>query len=262
MPPLATSPVNPIGQQASSAIILPACVALLCTAVLITILGQYTDLDLLLADLYFDSQRQIFPWDTTWFAKDFMHGHVKNVLRGSGFMVLALTLVDFVRPLRSASPRFSARLRVLSLAFLIEPYLIRYLKQNSNMHCPWGIDRYGGNQPLLRLLDWVPEGWNAGHCFPAGHASAAIWLCALAVFWLPHSPRKASLAFVGGIGAGFFLGWVQQMRGQHFLTHTLWTAWLASALLLGLVAAFSGKLLTRPAASTTFGAAPLPKPQA
>ena len=62
-------PVNPIGQQASSAIILPACVALLCTAVLITILGQYTDLDLLLADLYFDSQRQIFPWDTTWFAR-------------------------------------------------------------------------------------------------------------------------------------------------------------------------------------------------
>lgn len=88
MPPLATSPVNPIGQQASSAIILPACVALLCTAVLITILGQYTDLDLLLADLYFDSQRQIFPWDTTWFAKDFMHGHVKMCYAGQGLWSL------------------------------------------------------------------------------------------------------------------------------------------------------------------------------
>lgn len=42
------------------------------------------------------------------------------------------------------------------------------------MHCPWGVDLYGGSNPYLRLLDAVPDGWQAGHCLPAGHASTAI----------------------------------------------------------------------------------------
>jgi membrane-associated PAP2 superfamily phosphatase len=28
------------------------------------------------------------------------------------------------------------------------------------------------------------------------------------------------------IGIGFVLGIAQQMRGAHFMSHTLWTAWL------------------------------------
>ncbi|WP_374709539.1 hypothetical protein [Massilia scottii] len=27
------------------------------------------------------------------------------------------------------------------------------------------------------------------------------------------------------LGLGFALGWVQQLRGAHFLTHTLWSMW-------------------------------------
>ena len=97
------------------------------------------------------------------------------------------------------------------------------------------IDRYGGSEPLLRVLDWVPPGWHAGHCFPAGHASAGMWLAALAVFWLPHHPRRALAVFLGGSGVGLLLGWVQQMRGAHFLTHTLSTAWITSAVVLALI---------------------------
>ncbi|MFT3847392.1 MAG: phosphatase PAP2 family protein [Propionivibrio sp.] len=116
------------------------------------------------------------------------------------------------------------------------------LKSRSNMHCPWGIDRFGGSHAYLRLLDAVPDGWQAGHCFPAGHASVAMWLSVLAVCWLPRDPRRATFAFLAGIGAGFTLGWTQQMRGQHFLTHTLWTLWLSSALVVALIAVFSRPL--------------------
>ena len=116
------------------------------------------------------------------------------------------------------------------------------LKRGSALHCPWGVDLYGGKSPFLRLLDVVPEAWQAGHCFPAGHASTAMWFSALAVLWLPENPRRATLVFLAGIGAGFILGWVQQMRGQHFLTHTLWTAWLSSALIVALIAVFAGRL--------------------
>jgi membrane-associated PAP2 superfamily phosphatase len=36
------------------------------------------------------------------------------------------------------------------------------------------------------------------------------------------------------------------MRGQHFLTHTLWTTWISAALLLLLIAVFSRQLLAKP----------------
>lgn len=220
-------------------------VLLIISAVVIVVLAQYTDLDTILADYYFDTQRQVFPWDKTWFARNFMHGWVKNVLVWSGFALMGAMIIDAIRPLSMDAVR-RARLRVLGLAAFCEPLVVRTLKSHSNLHCPWGIDRYGGDWPLLRLLDAIPDGWQAGRCFPAGHASAAMWLSALAVLWLPHNPRRASVVFLGGMGVGLFLGWVQQMRGQHFLSHTLATAWISSALIVGLIAVFSRQLTGAP----------------
>jgi membrane-associated PAP2 superfamily phosphatase len=230
-------------QQATSAILIPATLALLAAASTILVIGQYTDIDLQLADLYFDTQHHAFPWNNSWFAREFMHGWVKNVLAWSSILLVLTMLVDIVFPLRGLAPARRAGLRILALMAAFEPQIIRLMKDNSSLHCPWGVDRYGGHEPFLRLLDTVPDGWNAGHCFPAGHASAGMWLVALAALWLPHSPRKALLAFTGGLSIGLTMGWVQQMRGQHFFTHTLWTAWLSTALLLALVAIFSRHLL-------------------
>ena len=77
-----------------------------------------------------------------------------------------------------------------------------------------------------------------------------MWLAALAAFWLPRAPGKASVVFLGGLLIGSGLGWVQQMRGQHFLTHTLWTDWLASALTVALIALFSRQLCGQPKQKT------------
>ena len=238
-----------------------AVLILLCSASVILFIGQYTDLDLYIADFYFDAQRHLFPWDRTWFGRDLMHGYVKNVIVWIGFLIIAAVLIDLVFHFARLSSLSRARLRVLALAAVFEPMLIRTLKQGSNLHCPWDVDRYGGSNPFLRLLDAVPDGWQAGHCFPAGHASTAMWLTALAVLWLPTNPRRASIAFIGGLSAGLFMGWVQQMRGQHFLTHTLWTAWLASALTVLLIALFARQLSSR-AASARVSATPLLAPPA
>jgi len=214
------------------------------SAALLLVIGQYTDIDLWLADIYFDPAKGLFPWDQSWFGRTFMHIWVKNILVWSGFLLVAAAVLDLVRPLPRLGELGRARLRLLALAATVAPWLVRSLKARSAMHCPWGIDRYDGSHPFLRLLDAMPAGWQAGHCFPAGHASAGMWLAALAVLWLPHSPRKALLAYAGGAGVGMLLGWVQQMRGQHFLTHTLWTAWLTTAVLVVLLALFSRHLLS------------------
>lgn len=230
----------------TSEVIATLAVALLISASLLLLLGQYTDLDLTLADLYFDTSQHNFPWDNTWFGRDFMHGWVKKVVVWSGFLIIASAVLDLLLRFRWLDTLRRTQLRVVALAAVLEPFVIRSLKDHSALHCPWGVDRYGGKAPFLRLLDSVPPDWQAGHCFPAGHASAGMWLCALAVLWLPHSPRKALAAYLGGLGFGLLLGWVQQMRGQHFFSHTLWTAWIASALFALLLALFARRLLAAP----------------
>lgn len=236
-------PTNPVSESLPlEEWLIRAALILLGLASCILFIGQYTDLDIAIADFYFDPHQGVFPWDKTWFGRDLMHGYVKNVIVWIGYLIIAATLIDLLVPIKRLTSIGRARLRIVALSAVLEPLLITTLKQSSNMHCPWGVDRFGGSHPFLRLLDVVPANWEAGHCSPAGHASTAMWLSALAVLWLPNNPRRAALVFLAGIGAGFTLGWVQQMRGQHFLTHTLWTAWLSSAVVIALIAVFSRQL--------------------
>lgn len=244
-------------------------IGLLGSAVAIVFINQYTDLDLILADAYYDPVRHLFPWDRTWFSRDFMHGYLKNLIVWFGFLLIGAALVDLLVPLRQLDALRRLQLRFLALAATLEPLLVRSLKENSNLHCPVAIDRYDGKHPLLRLLDTVPADWSPGHCFPAGHASAGMWLAALAILWLPQQPRRAAAVFAGGLGVGLAMGWVQQMRGMHFLSHTLATTWLATALLAGLLALFwrplqsalaseKGAQGTPGATGDTIATAPLP----
>lgn len=196
-------------------------------AVVILILGQWTDLDLMIADFYYDSATQTFPWKSTWFARDFMHGYVKNVIIKSGYLLILLVVLDAILRFKRIDRFWRIRLRFVAIASVLVPTVIRSIKEFSVLHCPWTIDRYGGAAPFLRLLDPVPAGLQTGHCFPAGHATVGLWLAALCVFWLPHRPKTALLAMSCGLTVGFVLGWVQQMRGAHFLFHTLWAVWLA-----------------------------------
>lgn len=225
-------------------------VVLLISATVILVIAQYTDLDMTMASWYYDPLTHKFPWDQTWFGKRLMHGYVKNVLVWFGYALILTALTDLVFSLRLTVAQ-RARIRVLALASVLEPAVVLSIKHRSALHCPWGVEDFGGDYPYLRLLSAIPQGWHGGRCFPAGHASAAMWLCALAVLWLPHNPRRALMVFLGGLAAGGTLGWVQQMRGQHFFTHTLATAWLSSAVVLILFAAFSRQLCSTESGNTT-----------
>lgn len=206
--------------------------ALALTAAMILILGQWTDIDLMIEDYYYDEQLKVFPWLDTWFAKDLMHGYVKNVIIKSGYLIFLTVILDTIFKFRVINSFWRIRLRFVALASVLVPSLIRGIKEFSVLHCPWTVDRYGGTAPFVRLLDHVPEGMQAGQCFPAGHATVGLWLAALCVFWLPHKPKIAVGVFFAGLSVGIALGWVQQMRGAHFLFHTLWAAWLASLVIM------------------------------
>ncbi|MSP87044.1 MAG: hypothetical protein EXR42_06595 [Methylotenera sp.] len=45
-------------------------------------------------------------------------------------------------------------------------------------------------------------------------------------------PKIASVGLILGLVLGFVMGWAQMMRGAHFMSHNLWTAWLVWMILL------------------------------
>jgi membrane-associated PAP2 superfamily phosphatase len=66
----------------------------------------------------------------------------------------------------------------------------------------------------------------AGGCFPAGHASAAFAYVGGYFVLRRASVRAAALWLSVALVAGLVLGVSQQMRGAHYMSHTLWTAWI------------------------------------
>lgn len=202
------------------------------SAFAILLVGEFTPIDLMIEDYYYDSTLKIFPWKNAWFAKVLMHVYVKNLILGCGFFLYSILLFDIFKPLNILNSWLRFRLRFVAVASVVIPLTLSLLKKNSVLHCPWDVDRYNGNAPFLKLLDYVPKGFDAGACFPAGHASTGLWLASLCVFWLPTNTTKAIQVFALGLSVGFILGWVQQMRGAHFLFHTLWSMWIASFIIL------------------------------
>jgi membrane-associated PAP2 superfamily phosphatase len=106
--------------------------------------------------------------------------------------------------------------------------LIVSIKRFSLTSCPWDLAEFGGSAAYVSHWQWgVPDG-GGGHCFPGGHASTVFGLLALPLWWWQRSPRRAQLLLWAILALGLGLGWVQQVRGAHYLSHNLWTAWLCA----------------------------------
>lgn len=170
---------------------------------------------------------------------------LKDLLSAAAVGVILTAMLDFWRPRRTLDRLARLRLRVVALSALLVPLVISLLKQASVAHCPWDLARYGGTEPYLRLFDALPFGVQAGHCLPAGHASSALWLLSLCVYWLPLRIRTARGVAAAALAFGGAVGWMQQLRGAHFLTHTLWSTWLACAIVFLLVLVLQWQPLRR-----------------
>jgi membrane-associated PAP2 superfamily phosphatase len=130
-------------------------------------------------------------------------------------------------------------------ATLLAILLIQAMKRASPSSCPWDLREFGGaaqHLPHWRALLWRLSDGGGGHCFPAGSASSGFAFVAAYPFLRQHAPRMAGRWLLGFAAAGLVLGLAQQVRGAHFMSHTLWTAWLcwtAGLLLFWLRAAWA-----------------------
>jgi membrane-associated PAP2 superfamily phosphatase len=111
--------------------------------------------------------------------------------------------------------------------------LVPALKHASHTSCPWDLQEFGG--AARYVSHWalgVPDG-GPGHCFPSGHASAAFSFFA-GYFLLRGSRPLAARAWLAGVVVfGLLFGLAQVMRGAHYPSHVLWTAWLCWVVCVG-----------------------------
>lgn len=114
----------------------------------------------------------------------------------------------------------------LAVALLLSLAVVSAGKAFSHTSCPWDLAQFGGVARHVSHWSWGLRDGGSGHCFPGGHASAGFAFLSLYFAWRDDAPRLARACLVAALLGGLALGWVQQMRGAHFMSHNLWTAWL------------------------------------
>ncbi len=199
------------------------------------------NLDVFLINAFYDPAALTFPLKNDWFLENIMHLGLKYLMVAISLTVLGLWVLG-LKTSTALMPLFSQRFSWIStyhrqfiwvfVAMLISTTTISVLKHLSNHACPWDLLLYGGTQPYIPLFGQLPAGATPGHCFPGGHASGGFALLAFYFAFRETEPNLAKLGLLAGMIFGFAMGWAQMIRGAHFMSHNLWTAWIVWMILL------------------------------
>lgn len=176
----------------------------------------------------------------TWaISKSFHNGYKHLLYTGPkiaiiavGICLLALLISTFVS--LSAGQRFMqwrkpVLLVLCSLALV--PLFVAILKGISGVYSPVDLVPYGGKFPHIGVIEQLYRYGEVagGRSFPAGHASGGFALMAL--YYLPVRDAGKKGLFAFGLIAGWAMGIYQMARGEHFLSHTMTSMFLALAII-------------------------------
>ena len=120
----------------------------------------------------------------------------------------------------------TARRVQLVVSILVALAAIAILKRSSATSCPWDLSIFGGVAEYVSHWRWGVHDGGAGRCFPAGHAAAGFAFLGGYFALYRDAPRAARWWLAAALTMGVLLGMGQQMRGAHYMSHTLWTAWV------------------------------------
>lgn len=113
----------------------------------------------------------------------------------------------------------------LAASALLGVLAVSLVKTASVTSCPWDLQAFGGVARHLSHWNLAPDG-GAGRCFPAGHASAGFGFVGGYFSFRDRHPALARRWLAAALAAGLVFGVAQQLRGAHFMSHTLWTGLL------------------------------------
>jgi membrane-associated PAP2 superfamily phosphatase len=202
----------------------------------VLVMLERTPLDTIVSGWFFDHAANVFPLRYNIFLEVVMHQWAKELV----IVVAVLVMVLFGMSFLAQELRRSRRvLLFLGLGLSLAPLTVALMKAGSVRHCPWNLTEYGGFAPHLTLFDAATTAVQAGHCFPAGHASTGF--CLLAFYFAGRAlgqPKLARAGLVLGIAGGLVLGASRILQGAHFLSHVLWSGlvcWTVIVVLFGAI---------------------------
>lgn len=177
--------------------------------------------DLLIAQLAGSAHG--FALRNHWLLTQVLHEGGRRLSSG----VVAILWLGVWWPLGGLKALDRSRRLQLAAGSLVAALSVSALKSVNANSCPWELREFGGPAQLLGHWQgfWQRDG-GAGHCFPAGHASAGFAFLGGWFAWRQVAPVRAWRWLAGALLSGLVLGLAQQWRGAHFMSHTLWTAWV------------------------------------
>lgn len=182
---------------------------------------DFSGLDLPMARLFGGPDG--FPLRSAWLLSSVLHEGGRIV---AWVVVLLLCLgVWWPRgPLLRIGMSHRLQLAATTLAAVL---VVSTLKGFSSTSCPQELALFGRTAQYLSHWHWpgTTDG-GTGHCFPAGHASAGFAFFSGWFAFRRADRRIARRWLLGALAAGLVLGLAQQVRGAHFMSHTLWSAWV------------------------------------
>lgn len=202
---------------------------------------QYSGLELLIVSPFYDSENAIWPLKDHWLIQSVLHIFAQHLMKLFGLLLLGVILyLSFTKknpPLRKA-------LGCGFLAMAAGVTVVGYLKGQTRLYCPWDLEMFGGELPHHLLFQSLVSDSPIGHAFPSAHAAVGFSFLSVYFAAAMFAPQWRFRALGFGLGLGFLFGFVQQMRGAHFLSHDLFSlaiCWLA-ALLIHIIF-YRGKML-------------------
>ena len=198
------------------------------TAIFLWFIFDYTDLDLYISTLFYDNNTNSWPYYSEFFTYTIGYRGIKYMLILYGAINLALLIRSFKNSYWQVKRRV---IIFLILAIIIIPLKISFLKHNLHKPNPSQITLFGGTMPHVKLIEFLQNEPKANN-WPGGHASGGAALLSLYFVGRYYASKYRYWGLALGLFVSQLMGMVQVMRGQHFLSHNLWTVWFSWLTLL------------------------------
>ncbi len=192
---------------------------------------QRAGVDLWLADHLFRWQGNAWQARDAWWSSTLLHAGGRNLAILAWLTAGGVWIASRRRPRLT---RWRAPLGYLLTSVALSSILLWLWKRASGVDCPWDLLRYGGTRIYLAPFSGESAGEPAGTCFPAAHAAVAYAWLALWFALAGVRPHWRLPALFGVLAIGVSFGFMQQLRGAHFLSHDIWSlalCWLVAATL-------------------------------
>ena len=197
--------------------------AITLAGLLLLLAWDATGWDLAVVSLFGDARG--FAWRDAYATSLLLHG---------GGRVLAWALLGALawaawKAQAGRGPGRAERWRWLGVVVLCV-LAVPLLKQFSHTSCPWDLAQFQGVARYVPHWQWGISDGGPGRCFPSGHAVAAFGFFGLYFLWRGHDAQRARRWLMAVLAMGLVYGIGQLLRGAHYPSHTLWSAWLCWAI--------------------------------